>query len=88
MQLVKTVAPTCSDEGYDLYKCSRCDVTEKRNIVPAISGSHDWQFTKTVAPTCNEKGYDLYTCKKCKSTKKENIQPINPSNHKFIKQTL
>lgn len=29
MQLVKTVAPTCSDEGYDLYKCSRCDVTEK-----------------------------------------------------------
>lgn len=85
MQLVKTVAPTCSDEGYDLYKCSRCDVTEKRNIVPAISGSHDWQFTKTVAPTCNEKGYDLYTCKKCKSTKKENIQPINPSNHKFIK---
>ena len=85
MQLVKTVAPTCSEEGYDLYKCSRCDVTEKRNIVPAISGSHDWQFTKTVAPTCNEKGYDLYTCKKCKSTKKENIQPINPSNHKFIK---
>lgn len=85
MQLVKTVAPTCSDEGYDLYKRSRCDVTEKRNIVPAISGSHDWQFTKTVAPTCNEKGYDLYTCKKCKSTKKENIQPINPSNHKFIK---
>ncbi len=85
MQLVKTVAPTCSEEGYDLYKCSRCDVTEKRNIVPAISGSHDWQFTKTVAPTCNEKGYDLYTCKKCNTTKKENIQPINPSNHKFIK---
>lgn len=85
MQLVKTVAPTCSEEGYDLYKCSRGDVTEKRNIVPAISGSHDWQFTKTVAPTCNEKGYDLLTCKKCKSTKKENIQPINPSNHKFIK---
>ncbi|MGN0527518.1 MAG: hypothetical protein ACI4IE_00190, partial [Eubacterium sp.] len=28
----ETVAPTIRDEGYTLYKCSRCDATEKRDI--------------------------------------------------------
>ena len=32
---VETVAPTETEEGYTIYKCSRCDATEHRDIVPA-----------------------------------------------------
>ncbi|MGM9639993.1 MAG: S-layer homology domain-containing protein [Faecousia sp.] len=35
----ETVAPTETEEGYTVYKCSRCDATEKRDIVPA-TGVH------------------------------------------------
>ncbi|MGM9639791.1 MAG: S8 family serine peptidase [Faecousia sp.] len=31
----ETVAPTETEEGYTVYKCSRCDATEHRDIVPA-----------------------------------------------------
>ncbi|MDR1733566.1 MAG: hypothetical protein LBR73_01595 [Oscillospiraceae bacterium] len=33
---VETVAPTSDAEGYDVYKCSRCDVTENRNATPKV----------------------------------------------------
>lgn len=32
----ETVAPTIRAEGYTLYECSRCDATDKRDIVPAL----------------------------------------------------
>ena len=32
----ETVAPTIREEGYTLYECSRCDATDKRDIVPAL----------------------------------------------------
>ena len=31
-----TVAPTCTDGGYDLYTCSGCGATEKRNLTDAF----------------------------------------------------
>ena len=34
-QFVETVAPDCVNEGYDLYKCSSCDATAKKNLVAA-----------------------------------------------------
>ncbi len=34
-QLTKTVAPTCTTKGYDLYTCSVCQQTKKENYVNA-----------------------------------------------------
>ena len=31
-----TVLPTTTTQGYDIYKCSRCSVTEKRNYKDPI----------------------------------------------------
>ncbi|MGM9639956.1 MAG: S8 family serine peptidase [Faecousia sp.] len=31
----ETVAPTETEDGYTVYKCSRCDATEHRDVVPA-----------------------------------------------------
>ncbi|MBQ9880850.1 MAG: hypothetical protein IJM45_10510 [Clostridia bacterium] len=38
---VETVAPTCVDGGYTVYKCSRCDATENRDFT-AVSTVHPW----------------------------------------------
>ncbi len=34
---VNIVAPTCSAEGYTVYKCSRCDATEQRDRTAKVS---------------------------------------------------
>ena len=70
-ELTETVEANCNAEGYDLYTCSYCGATEKRNVVE-ITGEHNYEFTKTVEPTCTAKGYDLYTCTGCGSTEKQN----------------
>ena len=63
---VKTVAPSCQD-GYTLYKCSRCD-TEYKDDITAATGNHvkDEAVEPTVVPaTCTEDGYTEYTCANC-----------------------
>lgn len=37
--IIKTVAPTCNDEGYTLYGCS-CGASEKREIISALGHSY------------------------------------------------
>ena len=70
-ELTETVKANCNAEGYDLYTCSYCGATEKRNIVE-ITGEHNFEFTETVEPTCTANGYDLYTCSGCGSTEQRN----------------
>ena len=36
----KTVAPSCTEAGYDLYTCRDCGATEQRNSKPALG--HKW----------------------------------------------
>ncbi len=61
---VKTVAPTCTAEGYTVYKCERCDVTEKRDIVPALG--HTPGAVSGKAATCTETGLtDGVKCSVC-----------------------
>ena len=62
-QYASTEAPKCESRGYDIYDCSRCDSSEKRNYTPSLG--HDDVFVSTVAPTCTLKGYDSYYCKRC-----------------------
>lgn len=49
-QLVKTVAPTCTEGGYSLYKCAYCAKTEQRDQTAARN--HDWgSWTHDAATT-------------------------------------
>lgn len=49
-ELVKTVAPTCTEGGYSLYKCAYCEKTEQRNQTAALN--HDWgSWTHDAATT-------------------------------------
>ena len=74
----KNIAPACTTEGYDLYTCSGCGATEKRNSKPALG--HKWDSgTVTTEPTATTPGVRTYTCTICGQTKEEVIPPIGGS---------
>ena len=66
----KTVAPTCTEQGYTLHQCA-CGDSYKTDFVSALG--HNFEFTKTEKPTCTTSGYTLETCTKCGETQKTNI---------------
>lgn len=60
----ETVAPTCTEEGYDLYVCAKDGETEKRNIVAAIG--HEYELVGAKEATVKEDGYTGdEVCKHC-----------------------
>ena len=68
----KNIAPTCTEAGYDLYTCSGCGATEKRNVKPALG--HKWDSgTVTAEPTEKDPGTMTYTCTVCGQTRTEII---------------
>ena len=76
----KNIAPTCTAEGYDLYTCSGCGATEKRNVKPALG--HKWDSGKvTTEPTEKDPGVMTYTCVICGTIKTEVIPATGPHIH-------
>ena len=76
----KNIAPTCTAEGYDLYTCSGCGATEKRNPKPALG--HKWDDGKvTTEPTEKDPGVMTYTCVICSAIKTEVIPATGPHIH-------
>lgn len=64
----KTVAPTCTEQGYTLYKCAYnlfgvgCTATKKDDFVPALG--HDMSDWIVVAATCTTAGGKYQACKR------------------------
>lgn len=56
-----TVAPTCTEQGYDIYYCS-CGASNYQNYTSALGHS---QVDTVVSPTCTEQGYTTHTCSRC-----------------------
>ena len=50
----RVVAPTCTEEGYTIHTCVRCDATYKDNYTKALG--HKEVIDKAVAPTCTQSG--------------------------------
>ena len=83
LSFVKTVAPTCEEDGYDLYACANCDQSEHRNKVTATGHSFgDWIVTSQ--PTCKKEGSQKHTCSKCSKTETQTIAKLDHS-FKFTK---
>ncbi len=77
-QFTKNVAPTCTDGGYDLYTCSGCGATERRNLTDAAG--HKWDGgTVTTAPTETTPGVRTFTCTICGQTRTEAIPATGAS---------
>ena len=83
----KNIAPTCTEAGYDLYTCSGCGATEKRNVKPALG--HKWDNgTVTTEPTETTPGTMTYTCTVCGQTKTEVIPATGPHTHVWGEGTV
>lgn len=83
----KTVAPSCTEAGYDLYTCRDCGATEQRNVKPALG--HKWDSgTVTTEPTEKDPGTMTYTCTVCGATKTEVIPATGPHTHVWDEGTV
>ena len=87
-QWVKTddvVAPTCTEGGYDVYKCSVCQLTKKESNNVAALG-HQWVSGTVVAPTCTKDGYTPQTCSRCQAEQKIDI--VKATGHQWGKEDI
>lgn len=67
---IESVAATCSNAGYDVYKCSKCGkILNESNGEKQLP--HEYELIKAVEPTCAKHGYDVYTCTMCGTSKTE-----------------
>ena len=83
----RNVAPTCTADGYDLYTCSGCGATEKRNSKPALG--HKWDNgTVTTEPTETTPGVRTYTCTVCGATRTETIPATGAHTHVWDNGTV
>ena len=64
-QFGSTVAPTCTEKGYDLYVCANNEThTEKRNLTDALG--HDPETQDGTPATCTAEGRaDKTVCRRC-----------------------
>lgn len=90
--VVTSIAPTCTDYGYDLFLCTGCTASYTNNFVDALG--HDWtDATCTAAKTCkvcgttagNAAEHDWLdaTCTTAKTCKVCGVTEGDPSEHSW-----
>lgn len=72
------IAPTCTQKGYTIYKCTGCGDSYNGDYTEAKG--HDYE-SKIVKPTCTAQGYTRYTCKTCGNTYTDNF--VEAEGHKY-----
>lgn len=60
---VETIAPSCTDLGFEYWQCDGCGRLEKRNYTPAAG--HDYEDITIREATCKQGGLVLSLCKNC-----------------------
>ncbi len=74
---------TCTEDGYQMYKCEHCTETEKR-ITEAKLG-HQHNVAIITPPTCVDDGYTMNKCSRCEDIDqtKYDIIPATGGTHSF-----
>ncbi len=61
-----TVAASCTEQGYTVYKCADCDYSEKKNVTdPKGHSFGTWAVSESAKPTCTTSGTEVRTCSVC-----------------------
>lgn len=76
------VAPTCTEDGYKVTKCSRCGKELGSRTKTANALGHQYVET-TVAPTCTESGYTVKKCTRCHEEEGERTNLVAPLGHEY-----
>ena len=79
-QVLRTVAPTCTERGYDLVKCTVCGTRYTTHYTAALGHTFgNWQTT--TAPTCTQAGEQKRVCTVC--NKAEERKTIAATGHTY-----
>ena len=81
-KFTKTVAPTCTEMGYDLYTCQLCGQTKQENKIDKVA--HDVNanaYEVVAAATCEKDGVERGYCNSCKNYVEKKI-PATGHNYK------
>lgn len=75
------LAPTCTEDGYQVYKCTGCDATNKVTL-NALGHKHadDDEGTVTKVADCKNEGEIEYTCTSCGESYTV-VTDIDKTNH-------
>lgn len=76
------VSPTCEENGYTEWTCSRCAQIRKADLTEPLGHAYQKEETK---PTCTEPGFTLYTCDVCEHAYAGDFQ--SPAGHIFSAKT-
>ena len=79
----KVHAPTCLDDGYTEYSCSKCTATKTDDVKSALG--HDMQEVSRREATCQQAGVINYKCSRCTVTS-STVIPIVA--HSYTKETI
>lgn len=79
---VETVAPSCTDLGFERWQCDGCGRLEKRNYTPATG--HSYEEVTIREASCQQVGLVLTLCKKCGDFHENTT---SASQHKYQAET-
>lgn len=74
---VAIVAPTCTEAGTGICKCSHCDLEIQREL-PAL-GHEFGEWIPETAPTCTQGGTEARTCGRCGAAELRRIPALGHS---------
>lgn len=82
----ETVAPTCTEQGYTVYTCSVCGITEKRDFVDGAHIPGKAVKENVVEATCTEAGsYDLVVyCSVCGEELSRESYVVTTDGHHYL----
>ena len=78
------VAPTCTEEGYTLYACTRCSDFYKGDVKKA-TGHKFGDWSEKVAATCENEGTESRTCSVCKAAETRAIAKLGHNYTSVVK---
>lgn len=79
----QTVAPTCTEKGYTVYKCLTCDTAYNSDYVQEKGHNYARQL---IGESCTEGAHYLYTCSVC--THQYKSEYLTAGGHKFDKTVI
>ena len=82
---VETVDYTCDKDGYDVYKCSRCDAIENKNFTDAACRPKA-DYTVIEKASCDKAGYKAILCSECKE--EIETETIAKREHSIVDTTV
>ncbi len=76
-------APTCKTNGQQVLKCSKCEYTETKTLLPI---EHDYIEKSKTPSTCSQHGTQVLECSMCHETKTTTLD-LKEHNYKLISST-